>query len=231
MRHTDSTEAVFILVEPQVPENIGFTCRSLKNMGFNDLRIVGKSREELQQAHVTAYQAHDLLENIKFYDRLLDAAKDIDLLIGTTARNRKNRNQLISSQKLNQFIVDRREHVKRYGVVFGNESNGLSNEDERLCHILSTIPMKTSYPSINLSHSVMIYAYELAQFQSSDKNISKAENSISFKVFDNQIQELLRDKGLDKRQPELFQRTLDSLRLIPSVQIPMIMSLIRYFRR
>lgn len=230
MHHPNSSKATFILVEPQVPENIGFICRCLKNMGFSDLRIVGTSKDQIKDAHVTAYQAHDILSNIKFFDNLAVASADLDLLVGTTAKARKNRDQLINSRALKEYLVDRNQHVGSFGIVFGSESNGLSHKDERLCHVLSTIPMQTSYPSINLSHSLMIYAYELSQNIDSRTTNTKDEK-IPFKVYDEQIQLLLKEKQLDQRQPELYQRTIDSLRLIPSQSIPLVMSLLRYFKR
>lgn len=219
----------FILVDPQVPENIGFVCRSLKNMGFNDLRIVGTKPEKTIGAHKTAYQAHDLLENIHFHDTLETAIEGMDLVVGTTAIARKNRDSLIACHLLRPFIDERESYINSVAIVFGSETNGLSHHDERMCHILSTIPMQVKYPSINLSHSVMIFAYELSQTETIKEN--STEEKISFRVFDEQIQTFFRQKELEKRQPELFQRAIDAIRQVPSSQIPLLLSLLRYFKR
>ena len=45
------------------------------------------------------------------------------------------------------------------------ESKGLTNNELRLCHIVSTIPTALRQPSVNLAQAVMIYCYELFNFK------------------------------------------------------------------
>jgi tRNA/rRNA methyltransferase/tRNA (cytidine32/uridine32-2'-O)-methyltransferase len=45
--------------------------------------------------------------------------------------------------------------------VFGNERTGLDDEELNFCNIASHIPVSEAFPSLNLSHAVQIYAYEL----------------------------------------------------------------------
>jgi TrmH family RNA methyltransferase len=49
----------------------------------------------------------------------------------------------------------------RLALVFGREVNGLDKNDLGLCHELIAIPSSDAFPSLNLSHAVMIVAYEL----------------------------------------------------------------------
>jgi tRNA/rRNA methyltransferase len=142
-------------------------------MGFETLRIVSEKWEMDDSARKTAYQAHDILQNIQVYQTLEEAITDQDLIIGTTAKPRKNRYLLIPSFKIKSHIDRLNENIDQVAIVFGSESNGLSQQDERLCHFLSTIPMAMPYPSINLSHSVMIYAYELSRALSDETPNSK----------------------------------------------------------
>jgi tRNA/rRNA methyltransferase len=51
--------------------------------------------------------------------------------------------------------------ANRVAIVFGNEVNGLENRDLALCHELVAIPSSDEFSSLNLSHAVMIVAYEL----------------------------------------------------------------------
>ena len=53
--------------------------------------------------------------------------------------------------------------VERIAIVFGCEESGLSNEQLEACDLLTGIPLAVSYPSLNLSQAVMLYAYELGQ--------------------------------------------------------------------
>jgi tRNA/rRNA methyltransferase/tRNA (cytidine32/uridine32-2'-O)-methyltransferase len=46
-------------------------------------------------------------------------------------------------------------------LVFGNERTGLEDAELNLCTIASHIPVSDAFPSLNLSHAVQIYAYEL----------------------------------------------------------------------
>ncbi|NBV42997.1 hypothetical protein EBR96_09565, partial [bacterium] len=49
----------------------------------------------------------------------------------------------------------------KIGFVFGRENNGLSNDELSSCNYQSTIPSAVSYPALNLSQAVMVYAHEL----------------------------------------------------------------------
>jgi tRNA/rRNA methyltransferase/tRNA (cytidine32/uridine32-2'-O)-methyltransferase len=48
-----------------------------------------------------------------------------------------------------------------FALVFGNERTGLDDDELNLCNIASHIPVSDAFPSLNLSHAVQIYAYEL----------------------------------------------------------------------
>jgi tRNA/rRNA methyltransferase/tRNA (cytidine32/uridine32-2'-O)-methyltransferase len=46
-------------------------------------------------------------------------------------------------------------------LAFGNERTGLDDAELALCNIASHVPVADRFPSLNLSHAVQIYAYEL----------------------------------------------------------------------
>jgi tRNA/rRNA methyltransferase/tRNA (cytidine32/uridine32-2'-O)-methyltransferase len=46
-------------------------------------------------------------------------------------------------------------------LAFGNERSGLDDGELALCNIASHIPVSGAFPSLNLSHAVQIYGYEL----------------------------------------------------------------------
>jgi tRNA/rRNA methyltransferase/tRNA (cytidine32/uridine32-2'-O)-methyltransferase len=54
-----------------------------------------------------------------------------------------------------------REKPGPAALVFGNERTGLEDSELDLCNIASHIPVSDDFPSLNLSHAVQIYAYEL----------------------------------------------------------------------
>ena len=223
-------EIHFILVRPVVPENVGFVCRSIKNMGFSKLRVVGSDKHLRNGARHTAYESREILEGIERFDSLDQAVKDMDLVIGTTGKKRKLRYQYLEASKLNGFLEERQASLEKVAIVFGSESDGMTTEEEKCCDMLSSIPMAIEYPSINLSHSVMIYAYELSKLKL-DMNTSKElPNESKYKAFKDQINSFLEIVEIGQRQPGFYQQMRDKLLSMKPEDITLFMSAARYLR-
>lgn len=47
------------------------------------------------------------------------------------------------------------------GILFGCEESGLSNAQLAQADLVSYLPLRVGYPSLNLGQAVMLYAYEL----------------------------------------------------------------------
>ena len=201
-------------------------------MGQNHLRIVASEANTQQGARNTAYEAHDLLEKIEVFDSLEAAVADMDLVIGTTGKPRKLRYEVLPSDQLPQFIQDRSGIAGKVALVFGSESNGLSKAEENRCDVLSTIPMTTSYPSINLSHSVMIYAYELLKQEStpSTGETSTGKGDVTRAVKE-QSNRLLNELNMPQQQPGLFRRIMDKVALLNEPDARLVLSLLRYLKK
>ncbi|MCL2472639.1 MAG: RNA methyltransferase, partial [Treponema sp.] len=60
-----------------------------------------------------------------------------------------------------ELAVFLKEHPGPAALVFGNERTGLEDDELELCNFASHIPSDDAFPSLNLSHAVMVYAYEL----------------------------------------------------------------------
>ena len=57
----------FILVKPQIGENIGSSARSMKNFGFSNLKIVApKQNWPNSKAKATSVGAFDIIKKLKF---------------------------------------------------------------------------------------------------------------------------------------------------------------------
>ncbi|CAH0991990.1 23S rRNA (guanosine-2'-O-)-methyltransferase RlmB [Sinobacterium norvegicum] len=153
-------EIVFILSQPAVPENIGASARALKTMGFSQLRLINTTAHTDKQARILAHGSTELLRNALLFDDLGSATADCDLVIGTSAKPRHHRETLYPPTQLKELIQS--QQLQRVAIVFGSEKHGLSNSELECCDILTSIPLATSYPSLNLSQAVMLYAYELS---------------------------------------------------------------------
>ena len=150
----------FILVEPSIPGNIGAAARAIKTMGFSNLRLVNPC--DYQHSDETWKLAHgsgDIIETAAVYTKFHEATEDLDLVIGTTAKKRSAVHDYYNCQEIPGLFKEKGSLLSSAGIVFGTEESGLPNEILRECDIVSRIPMNSSYPSLNLSQAVMIYAY------------------------------------------------------------------------
>jgi tRNA/rRNA methyltransferase len=164
----------FLLVEPAVPENIGATARALNTMGFSSLRIINPQTSLEGKAMVVAHGSRELLENAEIFSSYMDAIGDLDFIIATSAKKRRTNENYVSADSLPTFLKGKDQYIEHLGIVFGREESGLTNEEISSADVVSYIPLKNPYPSLNLSHAVMIYAYELSGLQASRKKGRKA---------------------------------------------------------
>ncbi len=182
----------FILVEPAVPENVGAAARAIKTMGFTELRLVNPCDYLSTKAKMLAHASNDILEKAKVYSTLADAVVDLDFTIATSAKQRWVKVDIIPSNKLVKFLDEKGNTISNIGVVFGREESGLSNEEINLCNRVSTIPLASPYPSINLAQTVMIYAYTLSTIsQQVDNSVEEETNPESFRMLQQRVKELL----------------------------------------
>ena len=162
------SNVVIVLCRPDEPGNIGAACRAMKNMGLSRLRVVTDSPPEpLAEQTLLARAVHacDVWENREVFGSLADATADCSLVIGTTRRRgRKRKNTTVDPETLVQWLASGKFKTNSEGnvaFVFGNERTGLEKEELNLCNIASHIPVSDDFPSLNLSHAVQVYAYEL----------------------------------------------------------------------
>ena len=72
----------FILVKPQLGENIGACARSMKNFGFSKLYIVEpKINFPNHKAKATSVGAYDIINKAKVFDKVENAIKCNNTLI------------------------------------------------------------------------------------------------------------------------------------------------------
>jgi tRNA/rRNA methyltransferase/tRNA (cytidine32/uridine32-2'-O)-methyltransferase len=169
------SDIVIILCRPSEPGNVGAVCRVMKNMGLSRLRMVAP--EPFDEATLLARTVHaeDVWRGAGFFDTLADAAADCSLVIGTTRRRGRGRKNIsMEPRALTAWLKDHERAPVAF--VFGNERTGLNDEELNFCNAASHIPVSDSFPSLNLSHAVQIYAYELfLAFGCVEKNPVKGE--------------------------------------------------------
>jgi tRNA/rRNA methyltransferase/tRNA (cytidine32/uridine32-2'-O)-methyltransferase len=160
------SDVAIILCRPSEPGNVGAVCRAMKNMGLARLRLVapawgrapfpGAWEETLLARTVHAEQ---VWKEAEFFDTLEAAVADLSLVIGTTRRRGHRRKAVtLTPEECAAFF---QSHPGPAALVFGNERTGLEAEELNLCSLASHIPADEGFPSLNLSHAVQIYAYQL----------------------------------------------------------------------
>ncbi|SVB30633.1 uncharacterized protein METZ01_LOCUS183487, partial [marine metagenome] len=150
-----------ILVDVQLPENIGLTARAMFNFGISNLRLVNpKVNLPSEKAEAVAVDAVDLVRNAKVYDELREALDDFTYSFAFTARYRDMNKEFINSQEIISEIHNNYKGEK-IGVIFGGEASGLTNEHLSLVSKCVTINTHSNFSSLNLSHAVSVFCYSL----------------------------------------------------------------------
>jgi TrmH family RNA methyltransferase len=152
----------FILVAPTEPGNIGAAARAIKNMGFRNLEMVAPVPYATPEARAMACGAADVLEGALVHRSLREALAEKSLVVGTT-RRRGSRRGIILPAAAAAAEIAKAAAGNKVAVLFGNEHNGLTNREIEACGLLATIPSNPGSPSLNLSQSVMLVAYELSR--------------------------------------------------------------------
>lgn len=155
-------QLAFVLVEPKVPENVGAAARALCTMGFGELWLVNSDLHTRPEAHWLAHGSDHILDNARIFPDLAAVRNSVDLLMGTSAKTRHQRQDWHGPSDLRKVLATKGASVATAALVFGREDRGLSNEELALCDLLTGIPMKVAYPSLNLAQSVMLYAWEMS---------------------------------------------------------------------
>ncbi|HSH51973.1 MAG TPA: tRNA/rRNA methyltransferase [Bacteroidales bacterium] len=215
----------FILVEPAVPENIGAAARAIKTMGFSSLRLVNTKAHLDEKAGWIAHASQEILEKAETFPTLKDAIKDIDWVIGTSAKKRRVNEDYYPLNKINELIKAKVNSISSIAIVFGREESGLTNEELKLCDMVTTIPMKTTYPSLNLAQSVMIYAYTLSMLNYNKKKMADQKpGQAELITLKNKTKGLLATIGF-KEDSAIYNRIMERLMLLGKTDIHLLLSI------
>jgi len=156
----------FILVRPQLGENIGSVARAIKNFNISKLRIVNpRCKWPNERAFATSVGAKDILNKSTIYNSIDKSISDLDLVFASTSRIRKINKRVIPITQLNKVIKQR----QKIGIIFGPEASGLSNDEVNCADYLVKIPTNKNFSSLNLSHSAIIFGFQIFQYFSNKK--------------------------------------------------------------
>ena len=192
-----------VLVNTKTPGNVGAVARCMMNMGLSRLVLVRPPLDRNNEAMKLAAGAEEIILKAPQFETLKEAVANHGLVLGTSRHTSRHRRNIHTPRQMAEQALPLLSSNK-VAVVFGREVNGLDNEDIALCHELISIPASDAFPSLNLSHAVMVVAYELftaaqAKLQPSERVLAPAEELENF--FEH-LQKTLEDIGfIDKSHP------------------------------
>lgn len=163
-----------ILVNPSHPGNIGAVARAMKTMELEHLYLVQPKNFPHVDATARAVGADDILAKVTITSSLTDALKGSHLVFGTSSRIRALSLPKIEPREAAKVIVsEAQNHI--IAIVFGRESNGLTNDELEQCNYHIHIPTNPNFNSLNLAAAVQLIAYEIRIMQKPNAAIINSE--------------------------------------------------------
>ncbi|MDO9639374.1 MAG: RNA methyltransferase [Pseudotabrizicola sp.] len=154
-------EPAFILVRPQMGENIGAAARAMLNFGLTRMRIVApRDGWPNPKAVAMASGAGRLLDQAGLFPDVAAAIGDCDYVFATTARPRELVKPIVTPERAMEMARAMAAEGKKVGVLFGPERAGLENDDVALANAIVTVPVNPDFPSLNLGQCALLMGYE-----------------------------------------------------------------------
>ncbi|QDY68954.1 RNA methyltransferase [Qingshengfaniella alkalisoli] len=151
----------FVLVRPQMGENIGGAARAMWNFGLDRMRVVApRDGWPNSKAVAMASGAGRILDEAQLFDTTADAIGDCDFVLATTARARGLTKPVLSPEQAMQEAKARIAAGGRVSVLFGPERAGLKNDDIARANAIISVPVNPEFASLNLAQCVLLTAYE-----------------------------------------------------------------------
>ncbi len=154
-----------VLMKTSHPGNIGAVARAMKNMGFSNLTLVNPKIFPSDVAFQRSSGASNILDKASVVSSLDEALQGCSMVVGASARNRKITWPVLNprdcAEKLIGFASQKREETGQIAILFGQENNGLSNDELQRCNYHVNIPSNPEFSSLNLAMAVQVILYEL----------------------------------------------------------------------
>ncbi|MCV6586244.1 MAG: RNA methyltransferase [Marinibacterium sp.] len=158
---TDTPQPVFVLVRPQMGENIGAAARAMWNFGLDRMRIVApRDGWPNPKAVAMASGAGRLLDEAGRVETTAQAVEDCSFVLATTARPRGLTKPVYSPERAMREAAERIARGEKVAVLYGPERAGLENDDIARANAIISVPVNPEFPSLNLAQCVLLNAYE-----------------------------------------------------------------------
>ena len=202
---------IFILVRPQMAENIGMVARAMMNCGLYDLRLVQpKALPTDEKALAASSGADPILKGTEVFDSLEEALSDLNCVVATTARPRDVEKDVLTVEEFSDLLPQMEKNGEKVGILFGCERTGLENEELTLADKIITIPLNSEHSSLNLSQAVLLVAYECMKGSLKKSELKKERVPASKKELDaflvrfEKLMDDIRYFRIDEKRPRML---------------------------
>ena len=152
---------IFVLVRPQMGENIGAAARAMLNFGLERMRVVApRDGWPNPRAVAMASGAGRLLDYAGPFPTIQAAIADCDYVFATTARPRELTKPVMTPERAMAHARALAAEGRQVGFLFGPERAGLENDDIALANAIVTVPVNPDFPSLNLGQCALLLGYE-----------------------------------------------------------------------
>ena len=156
-----SSKFGFILVKPQLGENIGACARAMKNFGFSKLHIVEpKINFPNHKAKATSVGAYDIINKAKVFNNIEDAIESFNLVVSLSARRRDINKKHISLKEFQKLNSDQ-----------------INEKIDQLRKDLFDLRFKQATRQLNETHKFKIIKKQVAQLLTLSKSQSASKTT------------------------------------------------------
>ncbi|MEM7317527.1 MAG: RNA methyltransferase [Pseudomonadota bacterium] len=183
----DRPQPDFVLVRPQMGENIGAAARAMWNFGLDRMRIVApRDGWPNPKAVAMSSGAGSVLDAAQLFDDLEGALADRTYVFATTARPRGLTKPVFSPERAMRLAAEKVAAGQKVAVLFGPERAGLENEDIAKANAIISVPVNPDYASLNLGQCVLLTAYEwmrqVGEIRHEDTDLGKGDWATGIEV-------------------------------------------------
>jgi len=161
MAETATAQPLFVLVRPQMGENIGAAARAMFNFGLTDMALVApRDGWPNPRAVALASGAEAVLDGAGLFGGTADAVAGCAFVFATTARSRDLTKPVFTPEAAMRHAAGLIAAGQKVAVLFGPERAGLENDDIARANAIVSVPVNPDFPSLNLAQCVLLTAYE-----------------------------------------------------------------------
>jgi len=155
------TAPAFVLIRPQMGENIGAAARAMWNFGLDHMRVVDpRDGWPSPRAVAVASGAGRVLDEAMLCADTGAALEGVHYVFATTARARGLTKPVMTPEAAMARVHELAAKGQRSAILFGPERAGMENDDIARANAIISVPVNPDFASLNLGQCVLLLAYE-----------------------------------------------------------------------